>query len=47
MSFNFQSVAALVVVALAATGLIVRAVRQRHKPGCGGGCACPTEKLKR
>jgi hypothetical protein len=47
MNPDFQTIAALVVVALAATGLIVRAVRLRRKPGCGGGCACPTQKLKR
>ncbi len=47
MSAEFQSIAALLIVALAATWLIARAVRQRKKPGCGGDCGCPTEKLKR
>ncbi len=47
MSSKFQSIAALAVVALAVIWLIVRAVRLRQKPGCGGGCGCPTEKLKR
>lgn len=47
MSADFQTIAALVVVALAATWLIGRAVRPRTKPGCGGDCGCPTGKLKR
>ncbi|HUR58685.1 MAG TPA: FeoB-associated Cys-rich membrane protein [Opitutaceae bacterium] len=47
MSPAFQTIAALVVVALAATWLVARAVAHRRKPGCGGDCACPTEELKR
>jgi hypothetical protein len=47
MSPEIQTVAALVVVAVTATWLIVRAVAKRRKPGCGGDCACPTQELKR
>jgi hypothetical protein len=47
MSPEFQTISALIVVALAATWLIARAVSRRRKPGCGGDCACPTEELKR
>jgi hypothetical protein len=47
MSSEFQTIAALVVVAIAATWLVVRSVRKRRQPGCGGDCACPTRELKR
>lgn len=47
MTSDFQTIAALVVVALAATWMIARAVSKRGKPGCGGGCACPTQDLKK
>jgi hypothetical protein len=47
MSAQFQTIAALVVVAITATLLVVRAIAKRRKPGCGGDCACPTQELKR
>jgi hypothetical protein len=47
MSSDFQTIAALVVVALTATWLIARTVAKRRKPGCGGDCGCPTRELKR
>jgi hypothetical protein len=47
VSSNFQSIAALVVVALTVTWLIARMVAKRRKPGCGGDCGCPTQELKR
>jgi hypothetical protein len=47
MSAEFQTIAALVIVALTATWLITRAVIRRRKPGCGGDCGCPTRELKR
>ena len=47
MSSDFQTIAALVVVAIAAGWLIARGVAKRRNPGCGGECGCPTEKLKR
>jgi hypothetical protein len=47
MSSNFQTIAALVIVAITATLLLVRAIAKRRKPGCGGDCGCPTQELKR
>jgi hypothetical protein len=47
MSVDFQTIAALVVVAIAATWLIIRTFGKQRKPGCGGGCDCPTQELKR
>jgi hypothetical protein len=47
MSAELQTVAALVVVAIAAIWLIARSVSKRRKPGCGGDCGCPTQELKR
>jgi len=47
MSPEFQTIAALGIVALAASWLILRTFARRKSPGCGGECACPAEKLKR
>jgi FeoB-associated Cys-rich membrane protein len=47
MSSNLQTIAALVVVAIAAAWLVGRAIRKLRQPGCGGDCACPTRELKR
>jgi ABC-type nickel/cobalt efflux system permease component RcnA len=41
-----QTIAALVLVALAATWLIRRAIRKRRQPGCGDDCACPASEVK-
>jgi hypothetical protein len=46
MSAEFQTIAALVVVALAVTWLIVRRLAKRKNPGCGGDCGCATTDLK-
>ena len=46
MSADFQTIAALVVVAIAVTWLIVRAVAKRRNPGCGGDCGCEAVELK-
>jgi FeoB-associated Cys-rich membrane protein len=46
MSPQFQTIAALVIVALAATWLIARALRKRRNPGCGGDCGCPASAIK-
>lgn len=46
MSPDFQTIAALVVVAVAATWLIARALAKRKNPGCGGDCGCATTELK-
>lgn len=47
MSSHGQTIAALIVVAIAAVWLVARMVAKRRKPGCGGDCGCPTEELKR
>lgn len=47
MTPEIQSAAALTIVALAALWLTLRAFVKRKNPGCGGECACPTQKLKR
>ncbi|MSU48463.1 MAG: FeoB-associated Cys-rich membrane protein [Opitutus sp.] len=46
MSPEFQTIAALVVVALAAIGLIVRAMVKRRHPECGGGCGCAANDVR-
>lgn len=46
MGPSLQTILALVVVAIAATWLVWRAVAKRKNPGCGGDCACPTDELK-
>jgi hypothetical protein len=46
MSPAVQSLAALAVVALAATWLLLRAVAKKKNPGCGGDCGCPATELK-
>ena len=46
MSAQFQTLAALGIVALAATWLIARALAKRKNPGCGGDCGCPSSELK-
>jgi hypothetical protein len=44
MTTDFQTIAALVVVAITAAWMIARALSKRRKPGCGGGCACPSQE---
>ncbi len=46
MSPALQSIAALTLVALAATWLVFRALAKKKNPGCGGDCGCPTSDLK-
>jgi hypothetical protein len=46
MSPQFQTIAALVVVAFAATWLIARTVAKRKNPGCSGDCGCEATELK-
>jgi hypothetical protein len=46
MNTQFQTLAALLVVAVAVIGLIWRARVRRRNPGCGGDCGCPTDELK-
>jgi hypothetical protein len=46
MNDQIQTIAALVVVAVAMTWLVLRSVAKRKKGGCGGDCGCPTSELK-
>jgi hypothetical protein len=47
VSSNLQTIAALVLVAIAATWLIVRAVAKRKNPGCGGDCGAVSPEIKK
>ncbi len=46
MSSTFQTIAALVVVAVAAIWLVWRMLEKRKNPGCGGECGCPSSEIK-
>jgi hypothetical protein len=46
MSSQFQTYAALAVVAVALIWLVARTVAKRKNPGCGGDCGCPSSELK-
>jgi hypothetical protein len=46
MTPEFQTIAALVVVAVAAGWLLRRALAKRHNPGCGGDCGCAADEFK-
>jgi len=46
MAENWQTIAALGVVAIAVVYLVGLAWGKRTKPGCGGDCGCPADKLK-
>jgi hypothetical protein len=46
MSPQLQTAAALLIVAAAATWLLVRSFSKRTKPGCGGGCGCPSTEIR-
>jgi hypothetical protein len=45
MSPALQTLAALAVVAVAATWLVLRALAKKKTPGCGGDCGCPSQKF--
>ena len=45
MSSEFQTIAALIVVAVAATWLIWRSLAKK-KNGCAGDCGCEATELK-
>jgi hypothetical protein len=47
MSAEHQTITALMLVAVAATWLVLRAIAKRRKPGCGHDCGCATQELKR
>jgi len=46
MSAQFQTFAALFLVAVSATWLVLRAVMKRKNPGCGGDCGCDASEVK-
>jgi hypothetical protein len=46
MSAVFQSIVALVIVAIAATWLVARTLAKRRNPSCGGDCGCEASDLK-
>ena len=46
MNATLQTVIALAAVVLAVAWLGWRAFARRGHPGCGSGCACPTDPLK-
>jgi hypothetical protein len=46
MNATLQSIIALATVGLALGWLGWRAFAHRGQPGCGSGCACPTDQLK-
>jgi hypothetical protein len=47
MSPEFQTIAALIIVALAVLWLVMRALAKRKNPGCGSDCTALTPELKR
>jgi len=46
MSPEIQTFIALGLVALATTWLVLRLLKQRKNPGCGGDCGCPASDFK-
>ena len=46
MSSSLQTILALVIVALAATWLVRRALAKKKNPGCGSDCGCAPDELK-
>jgi hypothetical protein len=47
MTPEFQSIAALIIVALALAWLVRRSFAKRKNPGCGSDCTALTPELKR
>ncbi len=47
MSPQLQTIAALVVVALAVTWLIARTLAKRKNPGCGSDCGAVSPEMKK
>ena len=45
MTTEFQTLAALALVALAATWLTQRAFAKKQNPGCGSDCGCTSKKV--
>jgi len=47
MNTQLQTVIALLVVALAAAWLVVRALKRKKNPGCGDDCGALSPEVKR
>ncbi len=47
MSSDFQTIAALVIVAVAATLLIYRMNAKRKNPGCGSDCGAVSPEIRK
>ena len=47
MSSAFQTIAALIVVAIAAVWLVARMIAKRRNPGCGGDCGAVSPEIKK
>ncbi|MSU67384.1 MAG: FeoB-associated Cys-rich membrane protein [Opitutaceae bacterium] len=45
MTTEFQTLAALALVALAATWLVRRAFAKKQNPNCGSDCGCTSKKV--
>ena len=45
MNAEIQTLASLAIVALAATGLVLRGLVKKKSPGCGGDCGCTSQKI--
>jgi hypothetical protein len=46
MPNDWQTPVALAVAAFALVAIVRGAIVNRKKPGCGGGCGCPTDAFK-
>ncbi|ATC64034.1 hypothetical protein CMV30_08775 [Nibricoccus aquaticus] len=46
MAPEIQTIAALAVVAVTVALLARSLLKKKSAPGCGGGCGCPSEKMK-
>jgi hypothetical protein len=46
MTPEVQTIAALILVVLATTWLVLRSLAKKKNPGCGGDCGCPSSELK-
>jgi len=46
MNTQLQTIAALLIVAIACVLLVRSALKKRKNPGCGGECGCPTNDFK-
>jgi hypothetical protein len=46
VSPSLQTFLALLIVAIATTWLVVRALAKKKNPGCGSDCGCATDELK-